>query len=51
LLFSLGTCDEKQPSDPEISFAEMSFSGALQLATSEQEQIAASIKHAKVAAL
>ncbi len=33
-----------QSSGPEISIAEVTFSGALQLATSDQDQIAASIK-------
>jgi outer membrane protein assembly factor BamA len=34
--------NDKQPSGAEISIAEVSFSGALQMATSDQDQIAAS---------
>ena len=36
--------DHKEPSGPEISIAEVTFSGALQLEVSDQEQIVASIK-------
>jgi len=38
------TSDDRQPSGPEIRIAEVSFSGALQMATSDQNKIAASIK-------
>ena len=38
------TSDDKQPSGLAISIAEMSFSGALHLATADQEQMATSIK-------
>jgi hypothetical protein len=38
------TSDDKQPSGPATSIAEMSFSGALQLAITDQEQMATSIK-------
>ncbi len=36
--------EDGQASGPEISIAQVTFSGALQLATSDQDQIAASIK-------
>src|SRR6266849_3715380 len=35
--------DDEQPSGPEISIADVTFSGTLQLAASDQAQIAASI--------
>src|SRR2546423_9333779 len=36
--------DDEQPSGPEISIADVTFLGTLQLAASDQAQIAASIK-------
>jgi outer membrane protein insertion porin family len=41
---SASASDDKQPSGPEISIAEVIFSGSLQLPVSDQDQIAASIK-------
>lgn len=41
---ALSTLDDQQPSGPEISIAEVSFSGALQMPISEQDQIVSSIK-------
>jgi outer membrane protein assembly factor BamA len=36
---------DRQPSDPEISIAGVSFSGALQMPVADQNQIADSVKH------
>jgi outer membrane protein insertion porin family len=41
---SASASDDRQPSGPEISIAEVIFSGSLQLPVSDQDQIAASIK-------
>jgi outer membrane protein assembly factor BamA len=41
---SASASDDRQPSGPEISIAEVTFSGSLQLPVSDQDQIADSIK-------
>jgi outer membrane protein insertion porin family len=41
---ALSALDDQQPSGPEISIAEVKFSGALQMPISDQDQIASSIK-------
>ena len=41
---SASASDDRQPSGPEVSMAEVTFSGSLQLPLSDQDQIAASIK-------
>jgi len=41
---SVSAADDNQPSGPEISVAEVTFSGYLQMPISDQDQIAASIK-------
>jgi outer membrane protein assembly factor BamA len=41
---STSAANDKQPSGPEISIAEVTFSGFLQMPISDQDQIAASIK-------
>jgi outer membrane protein assembly factor BamA len=44
---SASASDDRQPSGPEISIAEVTFSGSLQLPVSDQDQIADSIKRQK----
>ena len=41
---SASASNDRQPSGPEISIAEVTFSGSLQLPASDQDQLAASIK-------
>jgi outer membrane protein assembly factor BamA len=46
-VLSEGICPpsaDKQPSAPEITIAQLSFSGVVQMATTDQDQIAASVK-------